>query len=198
MRLILTLTAVAAAATAQAQAAETYGKVFGGAVLGTGHDASVTFPGVGSGAGQFDTDLGYSVGGALGYSPSRFLSLEGEIAYRANEINGAVAGVPLGGDDINSLSFMANGVLSAPDAAGLTPYAGAGAGTTRIGALGDHDFVFAYQAFGGVKKDLGANTSAAVEYRYFDADRATLNNPLGALRTEYDAHSVNLVLSHKF
>lgn len=187
MRVLFFLSAAALAATAPAHA-ETYGKLLGGGTLGVDHDFTA-----GPAAGEYDTDLGYTVGGAVGRNFSDYLSLEGEVAYRSNEIDGADA--VFGGDDLNALSFMANGVVHGPDqAGGFTPYAGAGAGAVRLAAVDDSDLVFAYQAFGGVRKNLSENLSAGVEYRYLDANEASF----GPLETEYDSHGVNLTLTRKF
>lgn len=196
MRVVSVLAATIAFAAAPAHAGETYGKIFGGAVLGSDHDFTAEFPGPIVANGTYDTDVGYNVGGALGYSLSENFSLEGELAYRSNELNGGGAAF-VGDDDLNALSLMANAVLSAP-VAGFRPYAGAGAGGVRLAAAGDDDIVFAYQAFGGIAKELGPKLSAGVEYRYLDASEASFNNPIADIETEYDSHSVNLVLTRKF
>ena len=200
MRTIMIAAAMIGATAATSAHAETYGKIFGGAVYGGDHDINATIPGVGTGAGEFDTDTGYVVGGAYGVNASSFLSLEGEIAYRSNNVeSGVVAGVPFDGDgNLTALSFMGNAILKAPSTSGFTPYVGAGAGAARIGGEGDHDLVFAYQAFGGVSRDIGSNITAGLEYRYLDAGRATLSDAVGTIETEYDSHSVNLVLTRKF
>lgn len=203
MRLIMIAAAlgVFGGATAATSAnAETYGKLFGGASLGSDHDIVGVVPGVGTGAGELDTDIGYVVGGAYGVEFSKFFAVEGEVAYRSNNVDsGVINGVSFdGGGDINALSFMGNAILKAPGASGFTPYAGVGAGTARVGGEGDHDFVFAYQAFGGVSKDVSERMSAGLEYRYLDANTATLTDGVGTLATEYDSHSLNLVLTRKF
>lgn len=187
MRVIFLLSAAALALTAPAHA-ETYGKLLGGATLGDEHDFTV-----GPATGQYDTDLGYTVGGALGHNLSDYFSLEGEVAYRSNEIDGAAA--LFGDNDLNALSFMTNGVVHGPNqAGGITPYIGGGAGAVRLSALDESDLVFAYQAFGGLNKNFNEKLSAGVEYRYLDANEASF----GGLDTEYDSHGVNLTLTRKF
>lgn len=199
MRHIMIAVAISAAATTSANA-ESYGKLFGGVALGADHDIVATIPGVGSGAGEFDTDTGYIVGGAYGANFSKFIAVEGEIAYRENDLNGGdVAGVPFDGDgELTSLSFMGNAIFKAPGYSGFTPYAGAGAGGARVGGADEHDFVFAWQAFGGVSREISPRINAGVEYRYFDADTATLNDPSGSIATDYNSHSINLTLTRKF
>ncbi len=201
MRMIMIAAALGMGATAATSAhAETYGKVFAGAVLGSDHDVVLDIEGFDPVAGEFDTDTGFVVGGAYGFQFSEIVSLEGELAYRSNNVNGAIIeDTPLDGDgDINALSFMANAVFTAPSMAGFAPYAGAGAGPARIGGGGDHDLVFAWQAFAGVSRNLTEKLSAGVEYRYFDAGRSTLEDGPAILESEYDAHSVNLVLKRTF
>ncbi|MAW80129.1 MAG: hypothetical protein CMI63_07805 [Parvularcula sp.] len=201
MRMIMIAAALGLGATAATSAhAETYGKIFGGAVLGSDHDVVLNIDGFEPVAGEYDTDTGFVVGGAYGFNLSEVISLEGELAYRSNNVNsGVIEDVPLDGDgDINALSFMANAVVTAPSLAGFAPYAGAGAGPARVGGGGDHDLVFAWQAFGGVSRNITEKMSAGVEYRYFDAGRSTLEGGPAVLDTEYDAHSVNLVLKRSF
>ncbi len=199
MRLIMIAAALGATAASSAHA-ESYGKIFGGAVYGSDHDITATIPDVATGAGEFDTDTGYVVGGAYGVKASPFLSFEGEIAYRSNNVEGGnIGAVDFDGDgNLTALTGMANAVLTAPKARGFSPYAGVGAGIARIGGEGDHDLVFAYQAFGGVSRALNERTSAAIEYRYLDAGRATLQDAGATFTTEYDSHSVNLVLARSF
>jgi len=198
MRTFVIAAALVAAATAPALGQDVYGKVFGGVAFGNEHDITAQIVDEDLQLGVFDTKTGYVVGGALGVSPTKFFSLEAEVAHRSNSVDSAV----IGGEpfdttgNLKSLSFMANGILSTP--ADFGPYAGAGAGAARIGGEGDHDMVFAYQAFGGLKKNFGPQTVAAVEYRYFNADEASLADSAGVITTEYDSHSVSLVLSRKF
>lgn len=204
MRNLLLLSAFAALAAvpakaAESQAGETYGKLFGGVVFDRDYEVETVPPG-GTPVGDLGTDTGFDVGGALGYQISDMFAIEGEVAYRLNSIDAAtIAIVPAPADpDLNALSFMANGVFTAPSGYGITPYVGAGAGTARVGGLGDHDFVFAYQAFGGLKTNITDRIAAGVEYRYFGTNDAPYPGAGGALEIDYDTHSVNFVLSRKF
>lgn len=198
--MFLIATALSAAAAGSAHASDTYGKLFGGAVFGSSHDITATIEGFEPVSGKLDTDLGYNVGGALGVTASKYFSFEGELAWRSNNVSGGVLDdVELDGDgDLNALSLMGNAILHMPNVSGLTPYVGAGAGGARVGGSGDHDIVFAYQLFGGINKAFGDKMTAGVEYRYFDAADATLVDSIASLKTEYDTHSVNLVLTRKF
>ena len=124
MRMIMIAAALGLGATAATSAhAETYGKIFGGAVLGSDHDVVLNIDGFEPVAGEYDTDTGFVVGGAYVFNLSEVISLEGELAYRSNNVNsGVIEDVPLDGDgDINALSFMANAVVTAPSLAGFAP-----------------------------------------------------------------------------
>jgi len=202
MKMLLTAAAGAALLSAPAQAEDFYGKVFGGVGFEQDQDFSGAVTGVDSGAGTLETDTGYVVGGAIGYNIIDNISVEAEIAYRANEIeSGFVNGSAFTiNDDLESLSFMGNVVYTAPSFAGFTPYVGGGAGAARIGFSegGDRDYVFAYQGFAGVSYPITEIVSAGVEYRYFGTDEADITGALGAVTTDYDAHNVNLVLSVSF
>ncbi len=199
MRKLLLSSAFAALVAVPAHAGETYGKLFGGVVFDRDYDVETVPPG-GPPVGDLSTDTGFDVGGALGYQITDLLAVEGEIAYRLNSIDVAtIAIVPAPADpDLSALSFMANGVFTAPSGFGVSPYVGAGVGTARVGGLGDHDFVFAYQAFGGLKTNLTERMSAGVEYRYFAAPDAPYPGAGGALDVDYAAHSANLVLTRRF
>ncbi len=200
MRMVIVMAAASLAALSPAHAADTYGKLFGGVVFGADHDITANLPEVGSGEGRVDTDTGYGVGGALGYRLSEMFALEGEVAYRSNNVDGGfIEDEPFDGDGrLNSLSFMANGVFTAPSRFGVAPYVGAGVGAAQIRTSGDQDLVFGYQAFAGLNKQFTEKLGAAVEYRYFGANEATLVDGPAALTTEYDNHSVNLVLTRRF
>ena len=195
---ILTAATATAALSGAPASAETYGKLFGGANLGTDHDYEASLPADTTINGSYDTDLGYTLGGAYGVDVSPYVSLEGELAYRSNGVD---AGQPYATNDenINALSLMANGVLKGPGGVGgVTPYAGAGVGGVRLAGFDDNDIVSAYQLFGGVKKDFGAY-SAGVEYRYLDAGEGEFGGPgAPALKSEYDSHGFNVTLSRKF
>jgi len=202
MRKLLTATAAAALLSAPAHAENFYGKLFGGVGFEQDQDFSGVIAGVDSGAGTLETDTGYVVGGAIGYSIIDNIAVEAEIAYRANEIEGGfVNGSAFtANDDLESLSFMGNVVYTAPSFAGFTPYIGGGAGAAgiRFSETGDRDYVFAYQGFAGVSYPVTEIVSAGVEYRYFGTDEADIAGTLGAVTTDYDAHNINLVLSARF
>ncbi len=200
MKILFATTAAAALLSAPAHADDVYAKVFGGVGLGVDQDFDAQIAGVGPVSGEIDTDIGYDVGGALGYQLNDLFAVEAEVAYRSNDISGGtVAGAPFSASgDIDALSFMGNAVLTLPGSYGLTPYGGVGVGTAGVGGDGERDYVFAYQGFAGLKRDLTDRISAGVEYRYFGSEDATFSNAVGTLSTDYSAHNINFVLTRRF
>lgn len=205
MRTLLSTAAIAALLSAPAQAGDVYGKIFGGVGFEQSHEINGEIFGTGIGAGELETDTGYTFGGAIGYQVTDFLGVEAEVAYRSNSIDSGVingAAFTVNDEDLESLSFIGNVVYTAPEFYNFQPYIGGGAGTARIGfsdgASGANEYVFAYQGFAGVKRQITSNLAAGVEYRYFGADEATFNNSFGAVTTDYESHNVNLVMTVSF
>lgn len=183
-----------------ASAQETYGKLFGGAVFGRGLDIDGSLDDDDEPIGDLDTKTGFAVGGAVGRKFSPFFGVEGEIAYRKHDLDVLTIAVDPAPDTptLSSLSFMANGVFSAPGRRGFSPYVGAGLGAARTGGADAHEFGFAYQAFAGLEKSFAGGLSAAVEYRYFSAGDAPYPGAEDALDVDYATHGVNLVLKRSF
>ena len=73
-------------------------------------DSNASIPGIVTA--QVSFDLGFRVGGALGYDFGAY-RVEGEIAYRLNDTDeGTVVGLPGTGPvngEVSAISFMANG-----------------------------------------------------------------------------------------
>jgi len=131
---------------------------------------------------EVSLDLGFGVGGALGYDFGAFRA-EGEIAYRLNDTDdGNVIGFgpgPVDGD-ISALSFMANGYYDIPVAnSPLVPYVGVGVGVASIDAditapllsslalVDDSATVFAYQFMAGLGYNISPTITLTADYRYF-------------------------------
>lgn len=184
----------------------------------TGADAS------GSGlSGSFHTDVGYSVGAAVGFTPIEIetVGLRTEIAlnYRQNEINSMnVAGQASDGNgDVNLFTAMVNAYvdfdLEKAMGLGIAPYAGIGVGYGRLSIdadnrvqalrINDEASVFAWNVMAGLTIPYTDVVDFLAGYRYvattdprFDA-RVT---PLGSRRldSEFDAHEVTGGIRIKF
>lgn len=188
-----------AALVSPAHAGGMYGKLFGGVTLGGEQDIEIEVPGEPVLSGEMDTDAGFVVGGALGFNLAEVFALEGEIAFRSNNVSDlsfATTPFPVEGQ-LESLSFMGNGVFMTPNQTGVRPYVGAGIGGALRNSLSGNEFVFAYQGFAGAETNISPKMTAGLEYRYFGTADAVFENA-GTLTTSYDAHSVNFVLKRKF
>lgn len=193
-----TLAALAIAAPAQAGSGW-YANISGGAnwlsddgfAVATVTDTLIFSP---------DSDTGFIVSGAIGYSLNNVmqgLRAEVEVAYRENQVDGLwfsdnVAGV--GGLDSGALDYdhstvsvMAN-VWYDFNVGAVTPYVGGGIGwadTDLDGtyAGGDNtvlafsDNGFAWQLGAGVNFDISPNMKLGVGYRYFEGPEVAVIAP---------------------
>lgn len=135
-------------------------------------------------------DDGWGAFAAAGYQFD-FFRLEGEAAYRRNDIDD-IAELEVDGKT-EAMSAMLNGYL---DFAKLPfrPFIGVGAGAARVEAdldeVGDeHDTVFAYQGIAGLsfgELPLGFD----VGYRYF----ATEDPEFDRFESEYKSHNIYLAI----
>jgi opacity protein-like surface antigen len=113
---------------------------------------------------------------------------EGEISYRANNLNKASSG-PANGD-ISSLAAMGNLLVDFPLTANVQPFLGAGMGLARIdanSALLNNAIVtvFAYQAMAGIGFPLSPVTTLDLQFRFF----ATTNPDYSGIKAEYETKS---------
>jgi opacity protein-like surface antigen len=137
---------------------------------------------------SIDTDDGWRVGGALGYSFNNWLAIEGEIGYMKqdfdsvefDEADGEFTGLAgetfdLGGD-ISILTGMVNAIVGFPIGGIFRPYIGGGIGAAHVNAdasisdldfsLDDSDTVFAAQAFAGIDVSITDNIAIGGRARY--------------------------------
>jgi opacity protein-like surface antigen len=140
--------------------------------------------------------ISYGVGGGVdvsaGYAFNRYFSLEAQVGWTWNPIN-SVQGSSVHDTSLSTMPLMANAVLQWPiPQTRIIPYVGAGAG----GALtlfdtggftssapggpvtlygNDTDFVFAWQAFAGVRLELNDKISVGIGYRYLSVDSSSYN-----------------------
>ena len=148
---------------------------------------------------EFDT--GYNLGAALGYDFGRG-RIEGEIAYRSNEIDKfTYQGVSVAADgDYSALSFMVNGYLDFKNQSVVTPFITAGIGVANVEAddvsvqgysVGSaDDTVFAYQLGAGLGIALNKQLTLDVSYKFF----ATTDPEFDGADAEYNSHNINVGL----
>jgi opacity protein-like surface antigen len=136
-----------------------------------------------------DTDDGWRVGGALGYSFNNWFAVEGEVGYMKqdfdsvefDETDGDFAGLELLdpfdlGGDISILTGMVNAIVGFPIGGIFRPYIGAGIGAAHVSAdasisdldfsLDDSDTVFAAQAFAGIDVSIAENVAIGGRARF--------------------------------
>ena len=114
-------------------------------------------------------DLGLGFGGIIGYVMGSGLRVEGEIAYRWNDID-TIDGAP-SGSEISSWAFMGNVLYDINTQSSLTPHIGGGLGiaraTVETGGLEFSDTVFAAQLIAGADYNVAPDLALTVDYRLF-------------------------------
>lgn len=147
---------------------------------------------------RLETDIGYIVGGAVGYHLSGIFRIETEFAYRCNTLDQLVVNeedvnlalVMDGG--INSYAYMLNAIFDIPIKFVCTPYVGFGIGGTAEQGHGrfiiledtpqDRRFKYkrnaaAYQMVAGFNIISLFSVNGSIEYHYFDLVGEENSNP---------------------
>lgn len=154
---------------------------------------------------RFEFEPGYSVGMATGYRYGK-LRLEGEIGYRANDIEKCIA---FGKDRsvsgyASGLAFMVNGYYDFVNTSAFTPYITAGIGVAElknndliiagreIGTAGDT--VLAYQVGAGVGYAINKKYTVDLKYRFSSATRPEFRDN----KVDVAGHVVFLGLRYHF
>jgi opacity protein-like surface antigen len=161
-------------------------------------------------------DDGFAVGARAGYEmgPWRF---EGEYAYREQgQSSIRVGGVGTFGasGDRHAHAVMGNVLYDVPLGAWmpmmlpLTPHIGAGIGavnltdTVRVAGRRntDDDWVFGYQAIGGVRYNFSPALALDVDYKYFATEdaRFRINGTGITYRSGYESHNIMASLIYRF
>lgn len=168
-------------------------------LLGFVSDADLDLPDCPACADTLSADAGLGLAGVAGYRFSTGLRLEGEVAYRRNDLD-EVSLEGLGTADVNgdvtALAVMGNLLYDFATGAAVTPYLGVGLGFARIAVdssdLGadDSDTVFAYQLKAGLSVPLSPTLALVGGYAYF----ATSDPTIEAATAEYQAHTLDVGL----
>lgn len=124
------------------------------------------------------TDLGYRVGGAVGFLAGSNLAFEGEVSHVGVSLDEASNGVgTLAVDgDASALTLMANAIVGA-DMGGWRPYVGVGVGGANVAldvpinqlgndSVSDNSWTWAAQAFAGLEFEVSQGVSLGARYRY--------------------------------
>jgi opacity protein-like surface antigen len=144
----------------------------------------------GPSGGDIDFDPGFNLDLAIGFAFNQNVALEFEFGGNGNEMH-SVKGLAITDTFFYSAPFLANVVFQYPIPRTIvTPYVGAGAGgsvtvfdtdgfsngtATLYGS--DSDFVFAWQAFAGLRFDLNQYMSLGAGYKYFATGDSSFSYP---------------------
>ncbi|HWP34688.1 MAG TPA: outer membrane beta-barrel protein [Thermodesulfobacteriota bacterium] len=151
---------------------------------------------------ELSAELGFGFALALGGRLGRDVRVEGEIAYRMNDLDElAVAGfgsAPIDGE-ITSFSVLGNFLYDLPVRGAVRPYFGVGLGLARLEVSGedindDSDTVLAYQLLFGLGGRVGPRAILFGGYRFFATDDPVFR---GA-ETEYRSHNLEIGLRYLF
>lgn len=208
----LTSALLAAAAIASPAAAEGW---YARADLGYGFSGALETPreiGIAPNfGGDGDFDGGWTASVASGRAFASGLRVEGELAYRAADVESSVGIAP--GAEASAISLLANMVYDFNRGGQFQPYVGAGVGVTQVDGrsfnnaslpsdlvgFDDTDTNFAYQVLAGVGVGLSERVTLDVGYRYFAAPDLEFSGRglLGVTRdfeADYEHHAATIGL----
>jgi len=153
-----------------------------------------------------DASSGVALGGAVGYGFSNNVRIEAEVNYQQNELTSVsdLTGnsAPINGIDAYSISLLANGYYDFKNDSDFTPYLTAGLGFADVwtefagGGTSVSNFVFAYQAGGGLDYSVTEKFTIGVKYRYFgttDIEDASVGGSLS-----YASNNVYATMRYSF
>jgi opacity protein-like surface antigen len=144
-----------------------------------------------------ETDNGFRVGGALGYTFNEIFAIEGEVSYMNQDFDeGEINKIIVHGyeydchdckfdldGDVSILTGMVNLIAGFPVGQMLRPYIGGGIGIAHVsfndvadGFLDDDDNTFAAQAFVGIDLGLSENIALGIRGRLLHISDIDLND----------------------
>lgn len=182
-----------AAISSAAQAEPWYVGVNG--MVNLTHDGDV------NGAGdQALYELGYGASAAVGMYFNPNLRLEGELSYRANDIDTIGGGAVLG--DVGTVALLANLFYDFSPNEKINPHLGGGIGVADVDYQVDgnaySDTVVALQLGAGIDYDLGNQLAATLDYRLFVTDDLAIGGGAGMGEVEYWNSSLLVGIRKKF
>lgn len=145
--------------------------------------------------GDFPTDTGLAIAGAIGYHVMPWLRVEGEIGHLGGNLgSGNIAGIPISPTQasVDAMTYMANVFYDWQNTSRFTPYIGFGLGAATVSTgtpssypiqSNSSDTVFAWQAGVGTSYKIVDNWSAVVDWRYIQAEDAALSASVPSLGT---------------
>ncbi|WP_041794301.1 OmpA family protein [Pararhodospirillum photometricum] len=157
---------------------------------------------VGAVSRDVETNLGYAVGGAAGYSFGG-PRVELEATWRSNGID--KIGTYANDGSIDSVALMVNALYDIPTGTAFYPYVGAGLGWV-IGKMDagqikdDLSGAFGFQGIAGVGYNVTQNVGVTLDYRFLGTTGMEFENPAAgdASYENYLNHTVMLGLRYAF
>lgn len=140
------------------------------------------------GLGTFDLDEDIMGDIGAGYKFGNGLRIEGEAAYRNNDLDG------LPGAAAEVASLMINGIFDFNPDGGFQPYVGVGAGYANLEVLDDDESDWAWQAMAGVGIPLDDNVTLDIGYRFFAIEELDFDGD----EVEYEHQAVTVGLRYQF
>lgn len=136
---------------------------------------------------DFDLEEDWMADVGVGYAMTNGFRLEGELAYRNNDVD-------IIDEEAEVWSAMANLFYDFNRGGGFEPYVGVGLGYASIDFLGDDDENWAWQATAGVGIPINDRVTFDVGYRYFQIPEFDV----GGGDSEYTNQAVTLGLRFQF
>lgn len=186
------------------------------------HDAFITTSATAGAVAQVEFDVGYNVGGFLGFRCCNGLRIEGEIGYRNSDLDTATvfhsAGSGVTAESVSSaeiqvINYMANFIYECAfqvcDCC-LRPYFGVGFGGANVSldvnqtidgvalVFDDDETVFAYQLIMGLAYPINECMDLAIEYRFMDIAEAQLEGGGERFETREYVSNHNILVSLKY
>lgn len=181
--------------------------VSGNLGLAISNDSDVTDSTVPGTTLEFESDMGYALGGAIGYDFGN-VRIEGEIAYQTNDLDQVKAfgaSVDATGDT-SSLAGLLNGYYDFNNISPFTPYISGGVGVAKVeindfnipgsgfSDVNEDHTLFAYQVGVGVAYAVDEKLNFDVKYRYF----ATSDLELDTRDFEYSSNNFYAGIRYTF
>lgn len=147
---------------------------------------------------------------ALGYQVKEWVALElqtGVVWNTGDKIGGTTLSSFGGRMDLYQVPILGNVIFSTPAWHGLKPYIGGGFGGTAgtlhferpLGSIRNTDFVFSYQAMGGLNYEISEHIEIGVGYKYLQTDNHDWIENGVTLQTQgTGTHSVTASFCWKF
>ena len=161
---------------------------------------SYTHDGYANGTDLMTYDIGYGLGGFVGYAMANGFRVEGELAYRSNDIE-SIAGTAVG-MNMSNVALMANVLYDFNMQSSVKPHVGGGlgiaTGTVDDAGVEYDSTVVAGQFILGVDYAMAPDLALVADYRLFFTEDMGFGAGVGLGGVEYTNSAVSVGLRKKF